>query len=318
MDINDLSALLGEDLSDEGGADIWVAALGAGGHRLVAEARRLADGLGCYVHAAAPPDADAAGLIAAGADRVHLTADPTRYLASQRPEFVLFEAKAQAAAVQYAQGAGAGLISMAAHVNIEEGTRALLAEHGVYGGEYAHALAVTSPVKVATIVANTLQEPYLEAGRSGEVLSDETSIAEEPWRDAGPADYTPPTWRPLSKARIVVAAGRGVRDEAGFALVQQVAAALGAELAGDRSAVSSGWIDEAHEVGVTGQEIAPEVYVALGILGDTMHNAAIAGARRVIAVHANPEAPIFAAADVAIIAEPKEWVPQLLAALATG
>jgi electron transfer flavoprotein alpha subunit len=57
------------------------------------------------------------------------------------------------------------------------------------------------------------------------------------------------------------------------------------------------------------------VYLAVGILGDTQHNAAISGARRVIAVHANPAAPVFKAADMAIVAEPKAWMRALLAAL---
>lgn len=316
MDLDNLSALLGEDVSAETHADLWVVAPdGETGARLVAEARRLADGLGCYVHAVANTEAAAPGLFAAGADRVHVTADAVQYLAAQQPEFVLFDAAREAEAAQFAQRAGAGLITNARDLSVEEGSRALLGAHPVYGDEYSHTLAVTTPVKVATVVSADLPEPYADPGRSGEVVTDESAATNTAVRDLGPADYHPPIWRPLSKARVIVAAGRGLRDDEGFALARQLAEVIGAELAGDRSALASGWVDEAHEVGVTGQEVAPDLYLAVGILGDTMHNAAITGARRVIAVHANAEAPIFGAADVAVVAEPKAWVRLVLAAL---
>lgn len=324
MDIDDLAALLGEGIAAETGADIWVvmpAAHGSAGARLLGEARRLANGLGCYVHAlltreVGAQDAGAKDAIAFGADRVHIAADPLAYLSDQQPEFVLFDDTQRAEAAYFAQRNGAGLITGArGPLRVDETTRALLAAHPVYDGEYFQDRAVTSTIKVVTLVADDLPAPFPDTGRSGEVRVADTAATAPRLRDLGPANHTPPAWRPLSKARLIVSAGRGVRDEAGFALVRQLAEALGAALAGDRSALSSGWIDEAHEVGVTGQEVAPDVYLAVGILGDTVHNAAIAGARRVIAVHAQPQAPIFKVAEVAVVAEPKTWVALLLAAL---
>jgi electron transfer flavoprotein alpha subunit len=321
MDIDDLSALLGEDVTAASAADIWVVTPeGQAAARLVGEARRLADGLGCYVHAVvaagAASEAQAAACLACGADRVHVAADAAGYLEAQQPEFVLFDAAESAAAAQLAQRKGAGLITgVRGPLSVDESTRALLGAHPVYDGEYCLDLAVTSTVKIATVVTGDLAEPYRDAGRTGEISVGDTGPAEPRVRDLGPAEHTPPAWRPLSKARVIVSAGRGVRDEEGFALAGELARVLGADLAGDRSALSSGWIDEAHMVDVTGQEVAPAVYLAVGILGDTQHNAAISGARRVIAVHANPAAPVFKAADMAIVSEPKAWTRALLAAL---
>jgi len=68
-------------------------------------------------------------------------------------------------------------------------------------------------------------------------------------------------------------------------------------------------------VGVTGQEVAPDLYVAVGISGDTIHNAAVTGARQVIAIHANPAAPIFKVADLGLVGEPKDVLTALIAAL---
>jgi electron transfer flavoprotein alpha subunit len=61
--------------------------------------------------------------------------------------------------------------------------------------------------------------------------------------------------------------------------------------------------------------VAPDLYVALGIAGDTIHNAAITGARRVLAIHPNPAAPIFKAADLGLVAEPKDVLPAIIAAI---
>ena len=94
MDISDLSALLGEDISATTAADVWVV-LPADGNTaspaelaLIGEARRLADGLGCYVHAVTTQEDVAQILIASGADRVHVTQAPAAYLSQQQPEFI--------------------------------------------------------------------------------------------------------------------------------------------------------------------------------------------------------------------------------------
>lgn len=325
MDLTDLSALLGEDVASESYADFWVVMpqpeadqpLGRSGAALVGEARRQADLLGCYVHAIVTSEVGGSAAIAMGADRVHVTARPVDYLASQQPEFVLFSQRDVAAAAYLAQRLQAGLITgVQRPLAVDPDTRALIGAHPVYGGDYFVDEAVTSPVKVATLDAAFFPQPYADSGRSGEVVHDEAPSAEQRVRDLGPAEYTPPAWRPLTKARCIVSGGRGLRDAAGFDLARQLAERLGAELAGDRSALSSGWIDEAHEVGVTGQEVAPDLYVAVGIAGDTIHNAAISGARQVVAIHRDPEAPIFQVADLAVVADPKEFLPHLLTTLA--
>jgi electron transfer flavoprotein alpha subunit len=321
MDVADLSALMGEDLSAEAYSDIWVVFPAAEGDRLpdaalLGEARRLADALGCYVHAVISDPSASQSAVALGADRVHVTSDAVEYLAGQHPEFVLLPAGLNGLAARLAQRLDAGLMTnLVSGPDIEADTRALLGSRPVYGGDYYVDLAVTSPVKIATLDTARLPAPYADAGRSGETLTSELPAPEPRLDEVGPADYAPPAWRPLSKARVIVAVGRGLGDGALVALARQLAERLGGELGGDRSARDSGWIDEDHEVGVTGQEVAPDLYLAFGVLGDTIHNAAITGARRVVAVHSNPAAPIFQAADACVVAEPGSMLAALVAAL---
>jgi electron transfer flavoprotein alpha subunit len=314
MDLTDLSTLTGEELTAENVADIWVALPSLAAAPLLGEARRLADLLGCYLHAVVADGSANDQVIAFGADRVHVAEDAGAFLAGQKPEFVFLPVSQDVQAAQLAQRLRAGLITDARNVSIDDSTRALLGSHPVYGGDYFLDFAVTSPVKIATLNPRLLPEPYADPSRSGEVVPAPTGDHRQPTavHDRGPVDYTPQPWRPLTKAKVIVSAGRGVKDAEGFALVKQLAERLGAELAGDQSARDSEWVDEAHQVGVTAQEVAPEVYIAVGIRGDTLHSAAVAGARQVVAIHANPDAPIFAIADHIVVADPKEFLPKLL------
>jgi electron transfer flavoprotein alpha subunit len=321
MDLADLSALLGEALPSASNEGMWVVLpgdygadlAGSGAAALLGETRRMADGMGCLVHAVVEHSPAPEEAIAFGADRVIVTGDLAACLGEQKPEFVFLPAGCEAPAARLAQHWAAGLVTgVARGLRIDPESRALLAAHPVYGGEYELGCRVTSAVKIATVETGSLPPPVRDASRTGEIQTHEAAAADSRVRDLGPAVFTPPDWRPLSKARLIVAAGRGLRDSEGMALAAELARVLGAELAGDRSARDSGWLDAAHEVGVTAQEVAPELYVALGVLGDTVHNAAIVGARRVVAVHTNPKAPIFAVADVAVAGDPKGIVRQLL------
>lgn len=296
-------------------SDIWVVLPEVSALPLLGEARRLADGLGCYVHAVIRDAGLSEQAIALGADRVHIADRPGVFLTTQKPEFALFPLNKNAQAAQVAQQHNAGLITDARHLSIDDSSRALLGSHPVYGGDYLIDITITSPAKFATLDPRHLPEPYADPSRSGEVVPNDFTAPEPRFRELGVVDYTPPTWRPLTKARVIVSAGRALKDADGFTLAQKLAHALGAELAGDRSARDMGWIDEAHEVSVMGQEVAPDLYIALGIRGDTYHNAAIAGARRVIAVYAEADVPIFKAADAGVVAEPKAFAQMLLAQL---
>jgi electron transfer flavoprotein alpha subunit len=107
----------------------------------------------------------------------------------------------------------------------------------------------------------------------------------------------------------------GGRQAGSFELVEQLADRLGAHLAGDRGAWDAGFIDSEQIVDVRGVTVSPEVYVAVGIRGDTFHNAAIEDAKFVVAIHPDPDATIFEMADLCVEARPEEVLPSLLDAL---
>jgi electron transfer flavoprotein alpha subunit len=131
-------------------------------------------------------------------------------------------------------------------------------------------------------------------------------------RVVGPADDFEPPEAPLSEATLIVAGGRQAGD---FELVAQLARALGARLAGTRGAWDAGLIQSEQVVDVRGTTVSPDVYVAVGIRGDTFHNAAMDEAKFVVAIHPDPNAPIFEMVDLCVEAKPEEVLPLLLQAL---
>jgi len=116
----------------------------------------------------------------------------------------------------------------------------------------------------------------------------------------------------LTQAEVIVAVGRGIKEQKNIAIAQQLADALGGEIAASRPICDSGWLPMDRQVGSSGQTVAPKLYLALGISGAIQHVVGMKGARSIIAVNKDSEAPIFEIADVAVIGNLFEIVPPLV------
>jgi electron transfer flavoprotein alpha subunit len=119
----------------------------------------------------------------------------------------------------------------------------------------------------------------------------------------------------LADAKVVVSAGRGAGSAEGFAPVEELAGLLGAAVGCSRAVTMSGWRPHTDQVGQTGTKIAPDLYIACGISGATQHMAGCKGAKHILAVNTDREAPILASADYAVIGDMHEIVPALSAAI---
>ena len=119
----------------------------------------------------------------------------------------------------------------------------------------------------------------------------------------------------LSQAERIVAVGRGIKAQEHLKLVEQLAQALGAEVAASRPICDAGWLPMDRQIGSSGQTVAPKLYLALGISGAIQHLVGMKGSRTIVAINKDADAPIFEIADYGIVGDLFEVVPALIAEL---
>ncbi|MFL2982830.1 MAG: electron transfer flavoprotein subunit alpha/FixB family protein [Candidatus Neomarinimicrobiota bacterium] len=134
------------------------------------------------------------------------------------------------------------------------------------------------------------------------------SLSEEPFQEeVGDVD--------LESAEILVSVGRGMEKEENVSLAFELAKRIGAEVSASRPVVDSGWIESFRQVGSSGSNVAPKLYFSLGISGAIQHVVGMKGAKNIVAINKDPDAPIFEIADYAVVGDVLEIIPRLTEAL---
>ena len=116
----------------------------------------------------------------------------------------------------------------------------------------------------------------------------------------------------LTQAEIIVAVGRGIKEQKNIEMAKQLADAMGGEIAASRPICDSGWLPMDRQVGSSGQTVTPKLYLALGISGAIQHVVGMKGSRAIVAINKDSEAPIFEIADIAVVGNLFEIVPPLI------
>jgi electron transfer flavoprotein alpha subunit len=168
------------------------------------------------------------------------------------------------------------------------------------GGEAPHFVSVQAGAFRADAVQSGSAEVEAVTPKIGQIRTRPA----EPFRESGRAVD-------LTAAEIIVSVGRGIREKENIALVEQLATALGGELAASRPICDNGWLPMDRQVGSSGQTVAPKVYIAVGISGAIQHLVGMKGAKTIVAINKDSEAPIFEVADYGIVGDLFEVVPAL-------
>jgi len=203
------------------------------------------------------------------------------------------------------------LISDATGYRVEGGKLIFIRQ--MFQGKFAADVSFTGePPYFATFQAGAYRGDQMESGSAPAPVENVKIDISDPIRNK-PLDIFKEAKQAvdLTQAEIIVSVGRGIKEQKNIELAKQLAEALGGEIAASRPICDSGWLPMDRQIGSSGQTVSPKLYLAVGISGAIQHIVGMKGARTIIAINKDAEAPIFEIADYGVVGNLFDIVPAL-------
>ena len=302
---------------------------------LLGEGRVLADKLGVPLTAVllgSGVEALAAPLFEHGADRVILVDHPalaaytaeayaealSALVRKYKPEALLAGATTigRGFVPRVAIEVRTGLTADCTGLDIDPATRRLLQTRPAFGGNIMACIECPDHrPQMATVRPKVFKAAPAQPGRTGELVK-ETLDLKTPAVRVLETVHAMENEKNVADAEIIVTGGRGLGKPENFALLRELADALGgAAIGASRAAVDAGWISAFHQVGQTGKTVRPKVYIACGVSGQIQHLVGMNSSDTIIAINKDPDAPIFGVADIGIVGDLFQVIPEIIRAL---
>ncbi|MGH2750644.1 MAG: electron transfer flavoprotein subunit alpha/FixB family protein [Actinomycetota bacterium] len=225
------------------------------------------------------------------------------------PELVLFAANYDSRDIAGRLSARTGSTLMS---NVSEIHDLGSAQHAMFGGTTLVDVKLEGSPKLVLVRPKSFEAS--PAGGEATVIPVEVSIGDELKKARRLERHEEETTGPkLEEAPVVVSGGRGLQEAGNFKLLDELASTIGNTAVGaTRAVVDSGWVPYAMQIGQTGTTVKPSVYLAFGISGATQHMVGMKGAKKIVAINKDEEAPIFQIADLGIVGDALKILPQLI------
>jgi electron transfer flavoprotein alpha subunit len=206
------------------------------------------------------------------------------------------------------------LVTDCVDLAIEPETGCLLCTKPIYGAKVISTFKLIKKPYIATLRRKTA-EPARRANTKGNIIRF-TPVLDQVSVRVKLIERVKEESTRLDKAKVIVAGGRGIKDSGGLGKLKELMEALkkyfeSVELGASRPLVDLHLVPSSRQIGLTGEKVAPELYIAVGISGSLQHLTGILGAKKIIAINNSPKAPIFEAADYGVVGDFEEIVPAL-------
>ena len=240
-----------------------------------------------------------------------------RLIVKYKPEVVICGATTRGRALipRVAVMTHCGLTADCTGLSIDPENGDLLQTRPAFGGNIMATIRCSNHrPQMATVRPKVMKSPEPDPGRTGKIIKEEMLTSDtEKIKQIIDVFHSTETAFNLADAQIIISGGRGMKGPKGFNLLKQFAERVGGAAVGaSRAAVDSGWIPYAHQVGQTGQTVQTKVYIACGISGQIQHLVGMQSCDLIIAIDKNPDTPMMQIADIAVVGDLFEIIPEIV------